>query len=91
MKGIFFVFWWSINAEIVRVFVCEALIVKCPTCGEVGVKKNGRTSKGAIRYRCTHCGASYCASRPDISRKAEVSPLVELRGFFYKILLAGVM
>ena len=49
---------------------------KCPTCGEVGVKKNGRTSKGAIRYRCTHCGASYCASRPDISRKAELDQFV---------------
>ena len=49
---------------------------KCPTCGEAGVKKNGRTSKGAIRYRCTHCGASYCASRPDISRKAELDQFV---------------
>ena len=50
---------------------------KCPTCGETGVKKNGRTSKGAIRYRCTHCGASYCASRPDISRKAELDQFVK--------------
>lgn len=50
---------------------------KCPTCGEVGVKKNGRTSKGAIRYRCTHCGASYCANRPDISRKAELDQFVK--------------
>ncbi|WP_374041527.1 IS1 family transposase [uncultured Varibaculum sp.] len=72
MKGIFFVFWWSINAEIVRVFVCEALIVKCPTCGEAGVKRNGTTSKGLQRYRCTKCGASFCNTRPDISRKAQL-------------------
>ncbi len=50
---------------------------KCPTCGGVGVKKNGRTSKGAIRYRCTHCEASYCVNRPDISRKAELDQFVK--------------
>ena len=50
---------------------------KCPTCGEAGVKKNGRTSKGDIRYRCTHCGASYRVNRPDISRKAELDQFVK--------------
>ena len=50
---------------------------KCPTCGEADVKKNGRTSKDAIRYRCTDCGASYCANRPDISRKVELDQFVK--------------
>ncbi|WP_441294129.1 transposase-like zinc-binding domain-containing protein [Alloscardovia sp. HMSC034E08] len=27
---------------------------KCPTCGEAGIKKNGTTSKGLQRYRCTY-------------------------------------
>lgn len=59
MKGIFFVFRWSVNAEVVRVFVCEAHMVKCPTCGGAGVKRNGTTSKGLQRYRCTKCGVFF--------------------------------
>lgn|GEM_PF-2709638 len=44
---------------------------KCPACVEAGVKKNGKTRKGVTRYRCTHCGASHCQTRPDITRKAQ--------------------
>lgn len=40
-------------------------------CGEAGVKKNGKTRKGVTRYRCTHCGASHCQTRPHITRKAQ--------------------
>lgn len=31
--------------------------VKCPYCGGP-TKRNGRTSSGAQRWRCTACGAS---------------------------------
>lgn len=50
---------------------------KCPACGEAGVKKNGKTRKGVTRYRCTHCGASHCQTRPDISRKAQLDKFTQ--------------
>lgn len=50
---------------------------KCPVCGEAGVKKNGKTRKGVTRYRCTRCGASYCQTRPDITRKAQLDKFAQ--------------
>ncbi|WP_455906361.1 transposase-like zinc-binding domain-containing protein [Mobiluncus mulieris] len=40
---------------------------KCLTCGKTGVKKNGTTTSGAIRWRCNNCGASWSNIRDDIS------------------------
>lgn len=42
----------------------------CVVCGG-GLKKNGTTSAGKIRWRCRVCGASSSKSRPDRSRAAE--------------------
>ncbi|WP_430755258.1 transposase-like zinc-binding domain-containing protein, partial [Mobiluncus mulieris] len=43
---------------------------KCLTCGKTGVKKNGTTTSGAIRWRCNNCGASWSNIRDDISHAA---------------------
>ena len=40
------------------------------TCGKTGVKKNGTTTSGAIRWRCNNCGASWSNIRDDISHAA---------------------
>ncbi len=37
----------------------------CPTCGEQGLKRNGTTSAGRQRWRCTRCGASLTPRRTD--------------------------
>lgn len=42
----------------------------CGLCG-ARLKKNGKTSAGRTRWRCTACGASSTKSRPDLSRRAE--------------------
>lgn len=46
-----------------------------PRCGVCGSKlvKNGRTTAGRTRWRCKNCGASATQSRPDITRKAELT------------------
>ena len=45
-----------------------------PVCGVCGSKlvKNGATSAGRTRWRCTTCGASSTQARPDITAKAEL-------------------
>nr|WP_274617657.1 IS1249 family transposase [Nesterenkonia sp. AY15] len=46
-----------------------------PVCGVCATKlvKNGKTSAGRTRWRCTSCGSSTTQSRTDISRRAELS------------------
>lgn len=46
-----------------------------PRCGVCDSKlvKNGTTSAGRTRWRCTHCGASTTQQRPDITRRAQVA------------------
>lgn len=46
-----------------------------PRCGVCGSKlvKNGKTTTGRTRWRCKTCGASATQSRPDITRKAELT------------------
>lgn len=57
---------------------------KSPTCGVCGGKlvKNGTTSAGRTRWRCTTCGASSTQARPDITAKAQLNA-------FQSWLLAG--
>lgn len=38
---------------------------KCPLCGLPGLKRNGTTSSGKVRWRCTKCGASNTRRRGD--------------------------
>lgn len=45
-------------------------------CGEK-TKKNGTTSAGKIRYRCTVCGASQTQKRPAASRNHQLEALVQ--------------
>ena len=42
-----------------------------------GVKKNGVTRKGVIRWRCTNCGASFSNTREDVTRKAQLDAFVD--------------
>ncbi|WP_423817622.1 transposase-like zinc-binding domain-containing protein, partial [Rothia nasimurium] len=35
-------------------------------------KRNGTTSAGTTRYRCTHCGASRTIKRPTSTRKHQL-------------------
>lgn len=42
----------------------------CALCG-AGLKRNGTTTAGRTRWRCTRCGASLVKSRPDLTRQAE--------------------
>ncbi|MFW9158430.1 transposase-like zinc-binding domain-containing protein, partial [Corynebacterium striatum] len=37
---------------------------RCPVCSSK-MKRNGTTSKGTTRWRCTTCGASSTNTRPD--------------------------
>lgn len=43
---------------------------RCRVCGS-RLKKNGTTSAGRTRWRCTGCGASSTRSRPDVTRRAQ--------------------
>lgn len=38
---------------------------QCKLCGQPGVKRNGTTSAGKVRWRCTGCGASSVQRRTD--------------------------
>ncbi|NMX01807.1 hypothetical protein HHJ75_08895 [Mobiluncus mulieris] len=40
------------------------------SCRKAGVKRNGTTTSGAIRWRCNNCGASWSNIRDDISYAA---------------------
>ncbi|MBL0888947.1 IS1249 family transposase [Myceligenerans indicum] len=48
---------------------------RCQVCGG-GLKRNGRTSSGKTRWRCTSCGSSSSRSRPDVTRRAQVEAFV---------------
>ena len=47
----------------------------CQLCG-ARLKRNGTTSAGRTRWRCTGCGASSTKSRPDRTRRAELAAFV---------------
>lgn len=44
--------------------------VKCPCCG-AGMRRNGRTTAGAQRWRCESCGASRTISHDDSAARLE--------------------
>jgi hypothetical protein len=48
---------------------------RCRVCGG-RVKRNGHTSAGRTRWRCTECGSSTTRDREDVSRRAEVTRFV---------------
>ncbi|MBE1877501.1 IS1249 family transposase [Myceligenerans pegani] len=48
---------------------------RCEVCGG-WLKRNGRTSSGKIRWRCTSCGSSSSRSRPDVTRRAQAETFV---------------
>ena len=50
---------------------------KCPVCHKTGVKRNGVTSSGRIRWRCTQCGASTIQYRLDITHKAVLTKFLD--------------
>lgn len=54
----------------------KASQITCPTCGLKGVKKNGTTSAGKTRYRCTKCGASFTKQRTDVSEREALRTLM---------------
>lgn len=54
----------------------QASQIICPTCGLKGVKKNGKTSAGKTRYRCTTCGASFSKTRIDVSEREALRALI---------------
>ena len=43
----------------------------CAVCGQ-RLKRNGTTSAGRVRWRCTNCGASTTRSRPDVTRRTQL-------------------
>lgn len=47
----------------------------CPVCAHL-MKKNGTTSKGSIRWRCTHCGMSLTRKRKDITHAAQFDAFI---------------
>lgn len=49
----------------------------CPTCKDGLVKKNGVTSGGNTRYRCTTCGASFTSKREKSTRNTTLKHFVD--------------
>lgn len=47
----------------------------CPICSH-SIKKNGRTRKGATRWRCTACGMSFTKKREDITHAAQFDKFI---------------
>ena len=48
---------------------------KCRLCGST-LKRNGKTSAGNVRWRCTRCGSSSAKRRPDVTRRKELESFV---------------
>ncbi|KAA1415003.1 IS1249 family transposase [Nocardioides humilatus] len=47
----------------------------CVLCG-ARLKKNGTTSAGRTRWRCTSCGSSTTRARPDVTRRAQLERFI---------------
>jgi len=47
----------------------------CVVCGS-RLKRNGKTSSGATRWRCTGCGSSSVRKRPDLARASQLREFV---------------
>ncbi|MGV3016703.1 transposase-like zinc-binding domain-containing protein [Rothia sp. 88186D007BW] len=47
----------------------------CLICNQ-RTRRNGTTSAGTTRYRCTHCGASRTIKRPTSTRKHQLATFI---------------